>query len=325
MKIAVVGTGAVGSYYGAKLARDGHEVHFLLRSDYERVKRHGVRILSPEGDFTVRPKAAKSPVEIGRSDLVLIALKTTANVEFPRLLPPLVDSRTAILTLQNGLGNEEALAEIFPVEQILGGLCFVCLNRIEPGVIRHIAHGKIVLGEYRRYPEPRTHDIASAIRHSGVPCSVSDNLERAHWEKLIWNIPFNGLTTASCAGFEGIESGEFKGGEGECLTTDKLLSSPDWSRIVRELMLEVIAIAKAYELVIPVEFADEQIARTRVMEAYKPSTMIDYLNGLPIELESLFFEPVRRAERKGVAVPRLRALCQVLKNLNERLNVHPTK
>ena len=105
MKIAVVGTGAVGSYYGAKLARDGHEVHFLLRSDYERVKRHGVRILSPEGDFTVRPKAAKSPGEIGRSDLVLIALKTTANDLFPKLLPPLVGPNTAVLTLQNGLGS----------------------------------------------------------------------------------------------------------------------------------------------------------------------------------------------------------------------------
>ena len=199
MKIAVVGPGAVGSYYGAKLARAGHEVHFLLRSDYEQVRRHGVRIISPEGDFNVRPKCARTPQEIGRADLVLIALKATVNHLFPELLPPLVHSSTALLTLQNGLGNEEALAAIFPVEQIMGGLCFVCLNRIEPGVVHHMAHGKVMLGEFQRWPEPRTHDIASAFRNAGIPCSVHDNLEKAHWEKLVWNIPFNGLGVASCA------------------------------------------------------------------------------------------------------------------------------
>src|SRR4051812_31868575 len=148
MKIAVVGTGAVGGYYGAKLARDAHEVHFLLRSDYEQVRRHGVRVISPEGNFNVRPKTARAPEEIGRCDLALIALKTTGNSELPKLLPPIVDENTAILTLQNGLGNEEELARLFPMEQILGGLCFVCLNRTAPGVIEHIAHGKIEMGEF---------------------------------------------------------------------------------------------------------------------------------------------------------------------------------
>src|ERR1041385_7889586 len=105
MKIAVVGPGAVGGYYGAKLARAGHEVHFLLRTDYEQVRRNGVRIISPEGNFNVRPKAARSPEEIGPCQLVIVALKTTANSQFPALLPPLVTENTAVLTLQNGLGN----------------------------------------------------------------------------------------------------------------------------------------------------------------------------------------------------------------------------
>src|SRR6478672_7660180 len=103
MKIAVVGPGAVGSYYGAKLGRAGHELHFLLRSDYDQVRRYGVKILSPEGDFNIRPKCAKTPEEIGAADLVLISLKTTANDQLPVLVPPLVDAKTAILTLQNGL------------------------------------------------------------------------------------------------------------------------------------------------------------------------------------------------------------------------------
>src|SRR5437868_434432 len=102
MKIAVVGCGALGSYYGAKLCRAGHEVHFLLRSDYDVVRRHGVRVLSPEGDFHVQPKCARTPEEIGIVDLVLIGLKTTANDSFPKLLPPLIGEKTAVLTLQNG-------------------------------------------------------------------------------------------------------------------------------------------------------------------------------------------------------------------------------
>src|SRR5688572_10429396 len=135
MKITVVGCGALGSFYGAKLCRDNQQVHFLLRSDYEVVRRRGVRIHSREGDLNVRPKPARKPEEIGSCDLELIGLKTTANDEFPRLLPPLVGPHTALLTLQNGLGNEERLAKFFPIEQIVGGLAFVCLNRTAPGVV----------------------------------------------------------------------------------------------------------------------------------------------------------------------------------------------
>jgi 2-dehydropantoate 2-reductase len=316
MKIAVVGPGAVGSYYGAKLARAGHEVHFLLRSDFELLRRNGVKILSPEGDFNARPRCAQDPRQIGRADLVLIALKTTANEQFPLLLRPLVDSQTAILTLQNGLGNEEALAALFPTEQIMGGLCFVCLIRVSPGVIQHIAHGKIELGEFRRWPEPRTHDIASAFRHAGVPCGVRDNLERAHWEKLVWNIPFNGLGVASCAGFDAVKTGEFRGKLQECLTTDKLLADARWNDLVRELMREVITAGNSFGLRIPVEAEDEQIEKTRIMGAYQPSTLLDYLRGIPIELEALFLEPLRRAQARGVTVPRLTALCRVLTHLS---------
>src|SRR5947208_14196003 len=100
MRIAIVGCGALGSYYGAKLCRAGEDVHFLLRSDYEVVRQKGVFIQSPEGDFQVRPATAKTPEEIGVCDWVLIGLKTTANDEFARLLPPLVGPATAVVTLQ---------------------------------------------------------------------------------------------------------------------------------------------------------------------------------------------------------------------------------
>jgi 2-dehydropantoate 2-reductase len=322
MKIAVVGPGAVGSYYGAKLCRAGQEVHLLLRSDYDAVKRNGVSIHSPEGDLNARPKCARTPEEIGVSDLVLIALKTTANDQFPRLLPPLVGPNTAVLTLQNGLGNEEALAKLFPVEQIMGGLCFVCLNRTAPGVIVHMAHGVVVLGEFQRWPEPRTHDLASMFRNAGVNCKVAENLIQAHWEKLIWNIPFNGLGVAGVAGYEALTVPESRvGGRqsfGPVLTTDKLLAEPRWENLVRELMLEVIASAGALGYKIPAEFADKQIERTRTMGAYKASTLVDFEQGRALELDGLFLEPLRQAKKAGASVPRLEALGRVLQQIESR-------
>jgi 2-dehydropantoate 2-reductase len=279
------------------------------------VRRFGVKILSPEGDFNVRPKCAQNPDQIGVCDLVLIAIKTTANDQLRSLVRPLVGAHTAILTLQNGLGNEEALAEIFAVDQILGGLCFVCLNRISPGLIQHIAHGKIELGEYLRWPEPRTHDIASSFRHAGVPCGVRDNLERAHWEKLVWNIPFNGLGVASCAGLAAVRTGQFAGRIQECLTTDKLLADPGWLELVQELMHEIIAAGNSLTPGIPAELAEEMIAKTRIMGAYQPSTLIDFQRGLPVEVEAMFFEPLRRASARELPMPRLAALCEILESL----------
>lgn len=319
MKIAVVGPGALGGYYGAKLSRAGEEVHFLLRSDYDVVRHHGVSIHSPEGDFTARPRCARAPEEIGPSDLVLVALKTTANDQFPKLLPPLVGPKTAVLTLQNGLGNEEALAKLFPVEQIMGGLCFVCLNRTAPGVVQHMAHGMVVLGEFQRWPEPRTHDIATMFRNAGVNCKVAENLIQAHWEKLIWNIPFNGLGVASVAGYEALINPKAKvparESFGALLTTDKLLSDSRWENLVRELMHEVIAGACALGYKVAKELADKQIERTRAMGAYKASTLVDFEQGRPLELEALFLEPLRQAKNAGASVPRLEALSRVLQEI----------
>ena len=326
MKIAVVGCGAVGSFYGGKLAYAGHETHFLLRSDYEMVRRKGLFVRSSQGDFHTRPRCASSPEQIGICDLVLVALKTTANSAFEKLLPPLVGPGTAVVTLQNGLGNEEQLARLFSPKQILGGLCFVCLNRLEPGLIHHIEHGLVVLGEFQRFPEPRTHDVASMFRHAGIACKVTDNLARAHWEKLTWNIPFNGLGVASAAGDDAFSAPDSPAGTlaslSRCLTTDKLLADPKWEHLVREVMLEVIAVAGALGLEIPVALAEKQIERTRTMGAYKASTLIDFERGQPLELESLFLEPLRQAQTAGVPVPRLEALCRVLKMLEARRTRH---
>ncbi len=319
MKIAVVGCGAVGSYYGARLSLSGEDVHFLLRSDYEVVKRNGVQVVTTDGEFTVRPKCARAPAEIGIVNVVVIALKSTANSRFQELVSPLVGPSTSILTLQNGLGNEAQLAALFGKEKVLGGLCFVCLNRTAPGVIQHIAHGTIVMGEYGRPALPRTHAIAQAIQKSGVPCKVTDNLEQAHWEKLVWNIPFNGLGVAGTAGYEAVISGNVDRSKklGPCLATDILLADARWEQLVRDLMMETIAAAQALGLAVKDSAAQKQIDRTREMGAYRASTLIDFERGQELELDALFFEPLRQAQKAGVKAPRLEAMCRTLEQLNQ--------
>ena len=320
MKIAVVGCGALGSYYGARLCRAGHEAHFLLRSDYDAVREGGLTVRSAGGDFHVWPICARDPREIGPADLVLIALKTTANHVLPRLLPPLAGPETAVLTLQNGLGNEAAIASLVGAEKTLGGLCFVCLNRVAPGTILHLAHGAVVMGEYGRPSQPRTQRIAGTFAASGVPCTVTEDLAAAHWEKLVWNIPFNGLGVAGAAGLDAVERGRIVPGQtlGPCLTTDLLLGDARWEKLVRELMMETIHAAQALGFAVPDSAADQQIDRTRDMGAYKASTLIDFERGQDLELEGLFLEPLRQARQAGVSCPRLAALCRVLTELRSK-------
>lgn len=322
MKLAVVGCGAVGSYYGAMLCRAGQDVHFLLRSDFDVVRQRGLAIRSINGDFHVRPHCARLPDEIGVCDAILIGLKTTANDQLPKLLPPLVGPHTVIVTLQNGLGNTECLARLFSPGQILNGLCFVCLNRLEPGVIHHLDYGLIVLGEFQRPPGPRTEQLAALLQAAGVPCKVTDNLARAQWEKLVWNIPFNGLGVAGVAGFDAFTDPAHRPPpairHSAVLTTDRLLADPRWEKLVRELMREVLAGAGGLGHSIPLAFAGKQIERTRTMGAYKASTLLDFERQRPLELESLFLEPLRRAQAAGVAVPRLARLCEVLQQLDQQ-------
>ncbi len=262
------------------------------------------------------------PKEIGVVDLVVIGLKTTANGHFSELVSPLVGPSTAVLTLQNGLGNEAQLAALFGKEKVLGGLCFVCLNRIAPGKIQHIAHGTIMMGEFAGPALPRTHAIAEAIQQSGVPCKVTDVLEQAHWEKLVWNVPFNGLGVAGTAGYDAVNSGKVDPSKKltPCLTTDILLTDARWAKLVRELMEETIRAAQALGLAIKDSAAQKQIDRTLEMADYRASTLIDFERGQELELDSLFFEPLRQARKAGIATPRLEAMCKVLAQINLHKN-----
>jgi 2-dehydropantoate 2-reductase len=322
MKIGIVGCGALGSYYGSHLCREGHETWFLLRSDWDQVVRMGVQVrgADPLENFKVHPFAARTPGEIGVCDLVIVGLKTTANHRLRDWVAPLAGPGTAVLTLQNGLGNEEALAAFLPGEQILGGLCFVSLNRISPGVVLHINGGRILMGEFKGAPGPRTHRLAEVFRRAGIPTDLAADLALAHWLKLVWNIAFNGLGVAAAAGFDAVESGRVDPARplGPCLSTDQLLADPRWRERVREVMLEVVLGAGALGLEIEPDYADAEIGRTEGMGSYRASTLVDFERGSPMELESVFLDPLRKATAAGARLPRIESLCRVLQALEEQ-------
>ena len=175
-----------------------------------------------------------------------------------------------------------------------------------------------MLGEFLRPPAPRTEALADLFRRTGLPCQVAESLERAHWQKLVWNIPFNGLGVASSAGLEAVLAGRLIPGArlSNCLSTDQLLDDPGWLRLIRELMSEVVTAARTLGYPISEHFAEDRIAKTREMGAYKASTVIDFERGLPLEVESLFVEPLRRALAAGVPMPRLEALSRLLEELD---------
>lgn len=292
--MAVVGSGAVGLYYGGRLAQVREDVRFLLRSDLDAVKRNGLRVESVAGDFHLPLVSAfRTTDEIGPVDLVVIAWKATSNHLLGTVLPPLLHEETQVLTLQNGLGNCRQLEQIVGPSRVLGALCFVCLNRIEPGWVRHTAGGRITVGEYHPDERGRAGEIARRFNAAGIPCEAVDHLAEAQWKKLVWNIPFNGLAIA-------------EGG----VTTEELLASHETESEIRTLMAEVIAAARAQGLDLDESLIEFNVNRTRPMGPYRPSSMIDYVEGREIEYDAIWGEPLRRAKEAGVPVPAMERLAR---------------
>jgi 2-dehydropantoate 2-reductase len=297
-RIAVVGSGAVGCYYGGRLAQGGNDVRFLMRRDLGAVRKAGLHVQSPAGDFSLPDvRAFGSTSEIGPSDLVIIALKSTSNDQLDDLLPPLLHEDTVLLTLQNGLGSDEFLAGRFGPQRVMGGLCFVCLNRTAPGVIHHIAQGQVALGEFDGPPRQRTHELAAEFERCGVPCRVVDSLAAERWKKLAWNVPFNGLSIA-----------------GGGMDTERILSDPALNELARALMREVIDGASRLGFTLPDDLEAVHMSATATMGAYRPSSLIDFLAGREVEIEAIWGEPLRRATKAGAAMPCLQTLHALIKS-----------
>jgi 2-dehydropantoate 2-reductase len=291
----------VGGYYGARLAQHGGDVHFLFRSDYEHARDHGIQVRSVDGDFALSPArvhAYHNVKKMPRADLVLVTLKTTANDQLARLVPPLIHDHTIVLTLQNGLGNEDALAQHIGAERVIGGMAFVCINRISPGVLEHTERGIIKVGELTPGVTQRVRAIVELFTRANINAEPIEDLRRGRWEKLVWNIPFNGLGALHDA------------------TTDRLLATPQGEALVRAVMAEVVAAAAGNGVTLDADVIDRMIEVTRPIPAYRTSTQVDRQLGRPMEIEAMFGEPFRAAQRAGVPTPRLHHLYDALTRLN---------
>lgn len=304
--VAVVGAGAVGCYYGARLAQAGHDVRFLLRRDYEAVAARGLRVESHHGDFTLeRPAIARDPADLGVADWVLCGLKATSLGEASALIRPCLGPETRVLAIMNGLGIEETLAEAIGSERVFGGLAFTCLNRGEPGTVRHSEYGQVAIG--RLGDDAAELERALALWEGArVEVSAAPSLLRARWEKLCWNVPFNGLAVAA----GGVDT--------EAIVTDAALRGA-----ARALMGEVAAAGNAdlaarghRERIDGEAVIARMFALTDAMGPYRPSTLIDFLEGRAIEVDAIFAEPARRARALGVAAPRLEQLTALLARLD---------
>jgi 2-dehydropantoate 2-reductase len=297
--IAIVGSGAIGTYYGAKLAYAGEDVHFLMRGDLSDIRRDGIFVHGEGENFRVaKINCYNSTQEIGPCDLVIVAVKATSNEDLVDLIPPLLHDDTMVFTLQNGLGNEEFLAANFGAGRILGGLCFIAIARESFAEVVRTAHGDIVVGEFRRKAQPRTRAIAEKFERAKVRCHIRDDLALERWRKLIWNIPFNGLSILA-------------GG----IDTRAILADEDLRQATISLMEEVIAAANQCGHALPADAWCEHIKRTEAMGGYKPSTLLDWETGKALEIEAIWGEPVRRATAAGGRMPRTETVYVLLRKL----------
>ena len=306
---AILGTGALGGFYGAKLQKAGLDVHFLLKSDYQYVRKSGLVIESKDGDFTLTQVNAYNDVEkMPQCDVVVIALKTTQNHLLPQMLLPVVKDDGVVLVLQNGLAVEEEVALIVGNVSIIGGLCFLCSNKVGAGHIRHLDYGQITLGGYANGYDPtgiteKMRQIASDLKSAGISMELAEDLLLERWKKLVWNIPYNGLSVILNA------------------LTDELMSYVHTRQLVEQLMYEVAAGSKSCGRIIPDSFIQTMLDYTVKMKPYRTSMKIDYDERRPLEVEAIFGNPLRKAQAAGVDLPQISCIYQQLKFLDEKIRV----
>jgi 2-dehydropantoate 2-reductase len=299
LKIAIVGTGAVGGWYGALLAADGHEVRCLARRDAAILNEKGIRLIQRGSDTVQRiALATANPEAIGIVDLVVVAAKTTANANLAQWLKPMCGPQTVLLTLQNGMGNAEVLTQIVEPARVVAGLCFVCINRTAPGVIENMLPGYIRMAAAQGPIHPNVRKCVDIFSHAGVDCKAEDSLDAVLWKKLCWNIPFNGLAITA-------------GG----VTTDRILSDPALRARARVLMHEVQSAAAACGVPFSEEHLERQFTVTETMEAYRPSSLIDYLEGKEVEIDPIWAIPLARGIAAGVPMPELSKLLSEIQEL----------
>ena len=291
IRYGVIGTGALGGFYGGMLAKAGQEVHFLFRSDYEHVRKHGLQVDSVNGDFHLpEVNAYHNPEEMPLCDVILVCLKTTGNHHLPELIKPMLHPKSVVVLLQNGLGLEEDLLVQLPGVAIAGGLAFICSNKIGPGHIHHLDYGKLIIGSYNVPDQEVIHNMVTDFHLAGIHTELSPDLKFARWQKLVWNIPFNGMTVVLNT------------------TTDRLMSNNQTRELSKELMLEVIHGANACGVPLKESLAQQMIEMTVKMKPYAPSMKLDYDHHRAMEIEYIYSKPLEAARKAGFEMPKVSML-----------------
>lgn len=293
MTYAIIGNGGIGGYYGARLAAGGKEVHFLLRSDYEHVKAHGIRVESCKGDIylpAVNAFRSGGSEQMPKVDIVLVCIKTTGNNQLPELLKPLLKEDSVVILIQNGLGMEEELSAALPETAIAGATAFICATRTAPGFISHTAYGELNMALYNGTiasmdASLKLNRVAEEFAECGVPCQISPSLTQLRWKKLVWNIPYNGMSVVENA------------------MTDTMTFRPDLREKVKAMMMEVIEAGNACGAELEFSCADSMIALTEKMAPYYPSMYWDWKSHKAMELRAMYREPITEAQRHGTSMP----------------------
>lgn len=289
MKIAILGAGALGCYYGARLSESGQDVTFIVRSAYEPIREKGLHVESVRGDIHLAaPRVCRTPEECGPVDLVIVCWKTTCNGQLDAALPPLLKENTEVITFQNGMGNAEAISRSVAAERIYIGLCFVCCMMDTPGEIRHLEGGDIQFAPYISSNKglERAKFFADMFAAARIPTRYFRDAERIQWCKLTWNIPFNGL----CLALGGI-------------SVKQLFTMPEQVQRARTIMEEVCRTAENRGFPLPLEIVQDQMERTSIMGDFIPSSAVDYLRRRPVEYDAIWGATLRRAMESGTDVP----------------------
>jgi len=302
LKIAIAGAGGVGGYYGGVLAKAGMDVHFLARGEHlEAIRKRGLQVRSYKGDFCVEVEASDSPDEIGVSDLILFCVKSFDTKETAKLIKPLVGPGTAIISLQNGVENEEIIGDVLGAAKVMRGIAFIGSRVVEPGVILHTAAGSLGFGEMDGGISERGSAFYKIFESAGIEARLSEDIKKVMWQKMVWNCGFNAITAlAGC-------------------TVKEVLEVPETKNVIRMAMQEVIQVALSLKVSLNDGLADKTISSTERQGEIRTSMLVDMERGKRMEIESMNGAVSRRGQKSGVPTPVNDTLYGAVKAVNKRL------
>jgi 2-dehydropantoate 2-reductase len=298
MRIAVMGTGGVGGYFGARLARGGHDVAFVARGrQLEALRTRGLRVESPLGDVHL-PKVdvTDDPADVDGVDLVLFGVKLWDTQVAAAAVKPLIRDETAVVSFQNGVVKDDILRQALGAEHVIGGVCYVAATIAEPGLIRHSGTlQKLVFGEYDGTLSPRVQRFREACADSGIDVEVSDRIEQTIWEKFVFLVGLSGTTSTARS------------------VIGPIRANSRSRAFLRDVMDEVVQVARAQGVALPLDYADERLAFTDQVPAGMTSSMHhDLERGNRLEVAWLSGDVVERGARLGVPTPCNRAILDIL-------------